>query len=73
MSKVVGSQPLAQLRDDQAEIDKTRADLAEKIKARNQHAVAAVDDGYPQDQVAAAIGVGPTAVTKILATTEPAA
>jgi hypothetical protein len=71
MTKVVGSEPLAQLHDDQAEIDQMRDQLAAKIKARNRAIVAAVDDGYPQDQVAKAVGVGATAVTKILASTDP--
>lgn len=77
MPKVVAADHLDQLAADQAEIEKLRDQLAGKIRARNRKVVAAVDDGYPQDRIAAAIHVGPTAVTKILSNpdnySEPAA
>jgi hypothetical protein len=73
MAKVVTENRLDQLRRYPGEIAQLREQLATKIRERNRDVVDAVDEGWPQDRVAAAIEVGPTAVTKILATTEPPA
>ena len=65
--RVITDQPLTALGEIRDKIKKAHQELADLHRQRNRAIVDAVDNGYPQDQVAAAAGVGPSRITAILA------
>lgn len=73
MAKTVPSDPLDELARRANRIDEIEAERRAEIRARNRDVVRLVDEGYAQDAVARAIRRRPTLVTKILASTNPAA
>jgi hypothetical protein len=73
MSNTVTAAPLAELTEYADQLDEIEKQKKAALTARNRAVVRLVDDGYAQDAVARAIRRKPTAVTKILATTNLAA
>lgn len=59
--------PYARLRAHGQRIGELRRDLAAAVGERNRDIVDAVDDGFPQDKVAAAAGISAQRVIAILA------
>lgn len=63
----ISDNPYEQLRADAARIRGLRGELADAIATRDRTIVDAVDDGFPQDKIAAAAGITPQRVIAILA------